>query len=366
VRRTAALIVGGGPAGAAAATVLARGGVQPLLLERSREPADALCGGFLSWRTLERLAGLGLDPAGLGGHPIGRVRLLCGRAVVESGLPGGGIGLSRHRLDSVLLARAARAGVAVERGVRVATAEPGTVRTGDGFTIQAEALFLATGKHELRGMARPDAAPGADPALGLRARLRPGARLARWLDGTIELHLFRGGYAGLLLQEDGTANLCMAVRRSRLVEAGNRTDALFAMLAREAPLLGERLAAGTGIGRIGAVARVPYGWRATGGVPGLFRLGDQAAVIPSLAGEGVGIALASGTMAAEAFLRGGAAAAADYQRGFARRLAGPLRWAGVLKTVAERPAAARAALAAAWLTPGALPALAAITRVPRD
>ena len=40
----------------AAAIVLARGGVRATVLERTRETGDALCGGFLSWRTLDALA----------------------------------------------------------------------------------------------------------------------------------------------------------------------------------------------------------------------------------------------------------------------------------------------------------------------
>jgi 2-polyprenyl-6-methoxyphenol hydroxylase-like FAD-dependent oxidoreductase len=62
MRRTPALIVGGGLAGAATAIGLARAGLPHLLVERSRETGDAICGGFLSWRTLETLAGLGIDP----------------------------------------------------------------------------------------------------------------------------------------------------------------------------------------------------------------------------------------------------------------------------------------------------------------
>src|SRR5262249_11943500 len=60
MRRTAALILGGGPAGAAAAIRLAEQGLRPLVIERNRETGDALCGGFLSWRTLESLARLGV------------------------------------------------------------------------------------------------------------------------------------------------------------------------------------------------------------------------------------------------------------------------------------------------------------------
>ena len=75
MRRTPALIVGGGLAGAATAIGLARAGLPHLLVERSRETGDAICGGFLSWRTLETLAGLGIDPDTLNPDRVTRAHL---------------------------------------------------------------------------------------------------------------------------------------------------------------------------------------------------------------------------------------------------------------------------------------------------
>src|SRR3546814_8830196 len=107
------------------------------------------------------------------------------------------------------------------------------------------------------------------------------------------MHLFKGGYLGVVLQENESANFCMAVRKSRLAAAKGSPAILFAQLADENPALGERLSALPATQHVDAIGRVPYGWRATGTQPGVFRLGDQAGVIPSLAGEGIGIALDS-------------------------------------------------------------------------
>ena len=178
MRRTPALIAGGGPAGSVAALLLARGGATPLVLERSREPQDALCGGFLSWRTLESLAGAGIDPAILGGHTVRRVVLFAGRRRVESSLPAPATGLSRRRLDALLLGAAQRAGARVERGVTIRSAEGTTLHTGDGATLTGDTLFLATGKHDLRGAMR-DADVGDDPAMGVRVRLAAHPALTR-------------------------------------------------------------------------------------------------------------------------------------------------------------------------------------------
>lgn len=45
------LIIGGGPAGAAAAQVLARQNIDCLLIDKARFPREKLCGGLLSWRS---------------------------------------------------------------------------------------------------------------------------------------------------------------------------------------------------------------------------------------------------------------------------------------------------------------------------
>ncbi len=355
-----ALILGGGPAGTAAAIGLAVADVPHLLIERTRETGDALCGGFLSWRTLETLGALGVEADALNPTSVTRVRLFAGRRVFAAPLPRPAKGVSRHRLDTLMLARAEALGARVERGVGARAIEGGAVRLSDGALLTPEALFLASGKHDVRGAARPASARGHDPALGLRVRLPATPALARLVGDAVELHLLDRGYAGVVLQEDGSANLCLAVARSRMVEAGGPA-ALLRALGDELPALGERLAHGHGA--IDAVANVPYGWRAREGVAGVFRLGDQAGVIPSLAGEGMGIAVASGARAAAAYAAG--ESAVGYQRRLSRDLSRPLAVAGAVRDLAERPTLAPAALALARFAPGLIQLVARATRVPR-
>ena len=354
-----ALIVGGGPAGTAAAIALARNGRRPTLIERARETGDALCGGFLSWRTLDQLDALGIAADDLNPRRTARVRLFAGTRRAEAPLPRPALAVSRRRLDTLLLDRAVAAGAGVARGVAARAAEDG-VRTADGALLRPATLFLATGKHDLRGLARPAAARGDDPAVGLRVRLASSPALDRLVGDAIELHLFDRGYAGLVVQEDGGANLCLAVRRSRLVAAGGDPACLLATIMAEAPALAERCSTGTS-GAIEAIANVPYGWRARDTGAGVFRLGDQAAVIPSLAGEGIGIALASGVAAAAALLRGESARA--WQRRFARRARRPIAIAGAAWRLVERPALVTPLLPLLAATPALVRALAAATRI---
>ncbi|THD36176.1 MAG: FAD-binding monooxygenase [Sphingomonas sp.] len=361
MRRTPALIVGGGPAGAAAALLLARARAPHLLIERSRETGDALCGGFLSWRTLETLERIGIRRGALNRDDIRRLRLFAGRHKAEAWLPRPALAVSRWRLDTLLLGHAISAGAAVERGVAVRSAEDRIVRLADEGEIAADALFLATGKHDLRGLARPVALTD-DPMLGLRVRLGPSEALDRLVGGTIELHLFDRGYAGLARQEDGTVNCCMAVHRSRLSETGS-PDALLDVLGRESPRLGERLAWRARGATIDAVANVPYGWRAADTSPGLFRLGDQSACIPSLAGEGMGIAIESGLRAATAYLRGGPDASIAYQQRLTADLVRPFAVAGAIRRAAETPAWASVLAWAVRLAPSLAGIAAHLTRI---
>ena len=363
MRRTAALIVGGGPAGCAAALTLVRGGVRPELIERTPGEHDVVCGGFLGWDALHALKQLGLDVSALGARPIARLRLIAGGRTVEADLPKPAAGLSRRRLDAALIAMAAEEGVEVRRGcaARAVDPEARTVRLEDGNEIAADALFLASGKHELRGLARPLDDRRSQPSAGLRTELPASVGLDRALTGVIELHLFDQGYAGLLLQEDGTANLCIAISPRRLA-AADGIPGLVAELFEECPELRERIGTAP-LEDWDAIAGVPYGWRAKWTQSGIFRLGDQAAVIASLAGDGIAIALASGRSAGQALLSRGSEAACQWQTSFSRQSALPIAVGEALRHAAERRRPRSGLMRLLRLAPGLASVAARLTRI---
>ncbi|HEX4738087.1 MAG TPA: FAD-dependent monooxygenase [Allosphingosinicella sp.] len=361
MQRVPALIVGGGPAGSAAAIGLARAGIRATILERQAGPQDVVCGGFLGWDALAALRSLGVDAAALGARPISRIRLVSADDQAEAALPRAAAGLSRRTLDAVLLTAAEAAGARVRRGEAVRSADLGRrcVRIDGGEELEGDALLLATGKHELRGAARPRDT-SADP-IGLRTSLTPSPELERSLSGVIELHLFDGGYAGLLLQEDGKANLCLSAARPRLKAAGG-IEKLIAELAHELPMLAERLRDGQP-GEWSAVSGVPYGWRAATTTSGIYRVGDQAVVIASLAGDGIAIALTSGKAAAEAIAD--EQEAEDYQRAFSRQARRPIEAAEALRWAAEHPAPRRIAMGVLKRAPRLTGLAALLTRIGR-
>jgi menaquinone-9 beta-reductase len=302
------IVIGGGPAGAAAALRLARAGVPVTLLERTVGPHDKVCGDFLGGPALAALGALGIDAAALGGAPVRRVRLVTDGRVAEAALPFPARGLSRRALDEALLAAAAAAGARVQRGetARGLRAEGrGFILERGGEAWRGETLLLATGKHDLRGAPRPARGHG---AVGLKTYLALAPDQGAQLADAVELVLLPGGYAGLQRVEGGRTVLCVMLSRQAVRATGGSWDALRERIAAEAPHLARRLAGAIPLaGRPLAVAGVPYGHLHApepGATPGLFRLGDQAAVIPSLAGDGVAIALASAALAARSVLAG--------------------------------------------------------------
>jgi flavin-dependent dehydrogenase len=364
------VVVGGGPAGASVACLLARGGRVPLLLEREREPRDKICGDFLSWEAQARIAPLGVDLRALGATSIHRVRLVHGRTAVEAALPFEGIGLSRRLLDEVLLRRAEEAGVRILRGAFVREVVP----DGPGLRVGARgreplmagAVFLATGKHDVPGLSRRMAG-ATDDFIGFKTYVRLAADQLRALAGTVEIVLFDGGYAGLQCVEGGVATLCLVVRRSEFRAAGHNWRGLESHLRRISPHLEERLGSAAAVlPRPVSIFPLPYGFihrPAPDDPRGLYRVGDQMAVIPSFTGDGVAIALHSAAAAAQAFLTSGNDAA-DFHATLRGDIAAQMRLASVLTRFGRTPLGRSALVWACRAYPGVLGALASLTRIP--
>ncbi|WP_122468940.1 NAD(P)/FAD-dependent oxidoreductase [Brevundimonas lutea] len=312
-------VVGGGLAGASAAVRLATAGRAVVLFERTTGPHDKVCGEFLSFEAIEALREIGLEPRALGAVPIDRVTVCVGGRRTTSTLPFEALSLSRRVLDEALLELAERSGVEVRRGKRVRALAPCAqgwalaLAAGAG-TLTASDVFLATGKHEVRGYGRPPG--GHDDLIGFKLHLAPPASLRDAVAGEVSLHLFDGGYAGLEPIEGDLANLCLVVRKARFAALGLSWPRLVESLARTCPFLAPVLGSSkAGTAKPLAIAAIPYGHVQSAAEPGLWRLGDQAAVIPSFAGEGMAIALHSGRLAADRLLSG--ASSGVYQRALA-------------------------------------------------
>ncbi len=324
------LVLGGGVAGCAASIALARKGRRVTLIEREAAPRHKVCGEFLSGEALDDLRLLGIDVASLGAVPIDHVRLSAAKRAAEAPLPFPAASLTRKALDTALIAEAIHAGVRVERGRSVqalSRTESGMWQAtlNDGATREAPTVFLATGKHDLRGYARPE-----DPqrwvAFKMYFRLAPAQ--AAELAHASELMLYPGGYGGIQPVEGGIANLCSVVQQKYLARAGNRWESFLAKMQQDCPHLAMRLAGAEPLlAKPIAVTHIPYGYIRATTEKGLYCIGDQAAVIPSFTGDGISIALHTARCAVAAYLA--AESAPLFQASLRTALLAQMRLAGL-------------------------------------
>jgi flavin-dependent dehydrogenase len=356
------LIIGGGLAGSMLGLRLAQAGKEVTLLEKERGPHHKVCGEFLSGEAVDYLRGAGLDPMALGAVPLRLVRLAVRRTLVESELPFPALSLSRRVLDEALLTRAEQAGCHVQRGAFVEKLSPKSsgweAQLRGGECWNAQTVFLANGKHDLRGLDRGNAAQGDLVGFKMHWRLAPSQ--AADLHEAMELFLFLGGYGGLSPIEQNQATFCLVVKRSRLRKLGG-WDGLLGSILDEIPQLAKRLDGAQALWeRPLAVSSIPYGYLA--GRPGLWCVGDQAAVIPSFTGDGMSIALHSASLAARMFLAG--ETPAQYDINLRRHLSRNMRLATALSKFMVSGAGRVLAPAALSLMPASLRWIADTTRIP--
>ncbi len=358
------VIAGGGLAGTAAGCILAAAGEDVTIIEREAGPSHKICGEFLSIEAQTYLRQLGFDVDKLGGHQISRLRLTRDDESIETELPFLGLGVSRRALDEAMMHHAAALGAKLLRGRAITNISEGrSVTLADGEVLIPKSLFLATGKHDIRGLRRPSA-PETLVGFKMHFDLQPLASMQ--LKHFISLILFRDGYAGIQLIEDNQANLCLLIKRERLRRLGGKWPALLADLCRECPYLARLLDGATPLlPQPLTIYRVPYGYvhRPTDDAyKTMFRLGDQAAVIPSFTGDGMSIALHTARLASAAYLRG--ATAQDYHRQLASDVSAQIRRASALYRLASHQSTHALFFHMVRFLPKMLDLAASLTRIP--
>lgn len=357
------LVIGGGLAGSTVAIRLAAAGRRVTLLEKERSAHHKVCGEFLSSEAVAYLHQIGIDPLSLGAATIRVARFSSRRKVVDTPLPFTALSLSRLALDNALLSRAAECGCIVRRGVCVQnlTAQ-GNMHLADlssGESVCASTVFLANGKHDLRGWSR-NGGKQCD-LIGFKLHWQLAPRQVEELREVIEIFLFAGGYGGLSLVERDVVNLCLVVRRAQLHKLGGWSELLAEILDRN-PHIAERINGAMALWeRPLAIAPIPYGYLAPR-PSGLWCVGDQAAVIPSFTGDGMAIALHSGALAAHMYLAG--QSSQRYHCELRAQLNRGMALATLLSKAIVTGAGRNLAPIGLWFFPHAMRWIAASTRIP--
>ena len=356
------VVVGGGPAGSAAACGLARSGRDVLLIERTAKPHHKVCGEFLSAETRTQLLRLGVDPSALGAVPIDQVTVHSSSRSVSSALPFRALSLSRYRLDDALLRCAQSSGARLNRNVMVksvvSNAAGWNVFCDNGEAIQCRHLVIATGKLALRGI--DDARDGS--MVGLKMHLRPSPEARRALTSRVELFFLDCSYVGLELIEDGIANLCLVVPRATMSRLGPGWRSLHDHLASSIPSLAERLAGAEPLWDKPMAVVCPTGGhlhreRKTA----VYRVGDRLAHIPPFTGDGLAIALGSAALAVEHIRLG---LSPEVYLAAARQLAAsPIRLASVVSRLARHSGGRNLMLGIAACAPSLIGTLVRRTRL---
>jgi len=142
---TGVFVVGGGPAGLAAAIAARRRGFDVTLADCRTPPIDKACGEGIMPDGIAAASALGIDLDLAGGIPFRGIRFREGGASVEAAFPRGhGLGLRRTALHRLMVDHAASAGVRFAWGARVAGIAPDGV-IADGRLVRARWIVGADG-----------------------------------------------------------------------------------------------------------------------------------------------------------------------------------------------------------------------------
>ncbi|HTL28996.1 MAG TPA: NAD(P)/FAD-dependent oxidoreductase [Tepidisphaeraceae bacterium] len=299
------LIIGAGPAGSIAAVLFARAGYHVTLAEQHRFPRDKVCGECLSSTGFDVLMRCGLRESfdRLSPARLNRTILHApdGESILLS-LPKPMWGISRSSFDAWLLTAATRAGATILQPARCESLTPGDppsarlrlLESNETIDHTPSLILLADGK----GAFLPTRPP-ITPDFGIKAHFNNvnGPRDA------IEMFGVGDHYGGLAPIENDRTNAAFSVPAALITEARGNIDALFDRLSRRNSALRHRLAGATRCGPWLAAPlprfQVSHQWPR-----GIIPLGNSAAALEPIGGEGIGLAMRSAEIAIEAILRG--------------------------------------------------------------
>ena len=324
------LVVGAGPAGAAAALTLARGGLDVVLVDAQAFPRDKACGDALIPDALAALRRLGVFDAVMAqAQACDHVACIAPRGG-RVDVPGTLAVLPRRLLDDTVCRAAVAAGARMFAPLRfVAPVEADGLVLGARFKsgeltreVRAPWLILATGAVPQALLAAGMAQRQTPSGVALRAYVKNDAMVGR-IGNTLEIVWHRAlspGYGWIFPCPGGVFNIGAGIaqshdqrRNGKLAKRALNLNQVFDNFTRHYAPARELMQGGS---QLGPLKGAPLRCTLEGALftrPGLLVTGEAAGSTYSFTGEGIGKALETGIHAAEAVLAGRAPGHGDAQ-----------------------------------------------------
>ena len=325
------IVVGAGPGGSAAASHLARAGVDVLLLEKTTFPREKVCGDGLTPRATRQLLRMGIDVDAPGWVRNQGLRIVGGGHTLElpwpdlADYPSFGLVRTRMDFDEVLVRHAERSGARLHErtavtgavldgrsgrvvGVTAREVDDKGRRTGAEQTLRAPIVIAADGNSARLalslGLQRREDRP---MGVAVRTYYESPRHDDDWLESHLELwdgppnaagSSLLPGYGWIFGVGDGTCNVGLGILdTSSAFQHVDYKDLLRRWLDHTPPEWGFREQHRTAPVR---GAALPMGFnRKPHYERGLLLVGDAGGMVNPFNGEGIAYAMESGEMAAE-------------------------------------------------------------------
>ncbi|HXJ42543.1 MAG TPA: FAD-dependent monooxygenase [Bryobacteraceae bacterium] len=332
---TDVFVVGGGPAGLAAAIAARMRGMSVVVADCARPPIDKTCGEGLMPDSLEALSELGVELRDAAdSHPFRGIRFLGDHAAVDARFPvGEGIGVRRTVLHQLLIDRAHEIGVTMRWGVRVEELEASRAR----WIIGADGQ-----RSRVRHWAGLEATTRDSRRYGFRRHYRA----APWTDC---MEIYWGPDCQMYVTPVSGNQVCVAlISRDpllRMADVEGRFPRLMARLAGAEPVTSER-------GAVSASRRLRRIWNRN-----VALIGDASGSVDAITGEGMCLSFRQAGRLAEAMEKEDLA---GYQKWHQQAMRRPALMAEVMLLLDRFPAMREGALRALAMRPGIFRALLAV------
>ncbi len=319
-------VIGGGPAGAAAAIQAARQGAEVVVFEKAPHGRDKVCGDGLTPRAVGALNELKIDMGDA--HQIRGLRMIAGRKVREldwpttDRFPDHGAVWPRRRLDAALIDAAVAAGADVRFETEaIPVIDDGRV-TGvevkggpaDGSTIAADLTIAATGAPGLVArMLGAERVEGETFGLAIRTYAETPRHADVYLEAMLSLKDEHGtavpGYGWMFPAGDGTVNIGVGALSTM---KGFKKLNLNKLIEMYRNVVDDDWQLGPNLERPRAW-RLPMSTTRRHG-PGWVAIGDAAGLVNPMNGEGIDYGLESGMLASDLFIENPVTASARYDQ----------------------------------------------------